>query len=346
MESVLYVGTNDGVVTLRSPEGRVWHEEGRALQGWAIPRIAVSPSAPNHVFAATRGDGVWFSEDCGKSWRKPCYGKPGPGKVRSVTLDRHDPSKLYAGCEPIDVFVSEDRGASWVRLDSVWDVPFVATVTYPVPTVEPHVRDVVVDPKDSDTIYAALQVGFMLRSRDGGETWQLIDGDFDCDVHAIVIDPSDPDHIILATGGHDARQGRTRGRALYMSADGGASWAPIAMNFVQEYSVPLVMHPRNPSVLYSAMANGQPTLWRRPSGADSVIIRSTDGGRQWERLEAGLEDTTMDFPEVLIIDKEKPDRLYAAFRQGQIYASEDGGDAWAPLDVRVPGISEAKLTHV
>src|SRR5207247_1087474 len=98
----------------------------------------------------------------------------------------------YAGTEPIDVFVSEDLGASWLRIESVWDDPFVADVTYPVATVEPHVRDITLDPAHPDTIYAALQVGYMLKSTDGGETWKLLNRDLDCDVHTIVVDPSRP----------------------------------------------------------------------------------------------------------------------------------------------------------
>lgn len=81
--------------------------------------MAAVPSQPNQVLAATRGDGVWLSEDFGKSWQKPCYGKPGPGKVQCLTLDPHTPGRVYAGGEPINVFVSDDLGRSWDRLASV-----------------------------------------------------------------------------------------------------------------------------------------------------------------------------------------------------------------------------------
>ncbi|HET8562516.1 MAG TPA: hypothetical protein VFM35_01460, partial [Candidatus Binatia bacterium] len=146
MASVLYLGTDEGVVTLRSEDGRSWKVENRGLEDWSVPEVAVSPSAPNRVFAGTRGDGVWLSEDFGASWKKPCYGKRGPGKVRCVTIDPHDPNTLYAGTEPIDVFISRDGAKSWDRLDSVWNIPWVQTITYPVATVEPHVRDITIDP--------------------------------------------------------------------------------------------------------------------------------------------------------------------------------------------------------
>ena len=118
MASILYLGTDEGVVTLKSEDGRSWKTESQSLEDWAIPKIAVNPSQPNRIFAGTRGDGVWVSEDFGKSWKKPCYGKPGPGKVRCVTVDPHDSDTIYAGTEPIDLFVSRDAGKSWTRLES------------------------------------------------------------------------------------------------------------------------------------------------------------------------------------------------------------------------------------
>ena len=45
------------------------------------------------------------------------------------------------------------------------------------------------------------------------------------------------------------------------------------MNFSQEYSVPLTMDPKNPDVLYSSLAHGQPNAWRRPTGAESLVVR-------------------------------------------------------------------------
>ena len=59
MASILYLGTDEGVVTLRSEDGRSWKLENQGLKDWAIPKLAVDPSVPNRVFAGTRGDGVW-----------------------------------------------------------------------------------------------------------------------------------------------------------------------------------------------------------------------------------------------------------------------------------------------
>src|SRR6266511_3217665 len=118
MDRVLYIGTDQGFVTARRHDHGPWQIAEYGLKKWEVSELAVSPEAPNKVFAGTRGDGVWLSEDFGTSWSKPCYGKRGPGKVRSVTIDPHNSRRLYAGCEPVDIFESEDEGKTWLRVDA------------------------------------------------------------------------------------------------------------------------------------------------------------------------------------------------------------------------------------
>jgi len=347
MASILYLGTDEGVVTLKSEDGQSWKVEHHALKDWSVPEVAVSPVAPNRVFAGTRGDGVWLSEDFGASWKKPCYGKRGPGKVRCLTIDPHDSNTLYAGTEPIDVFISRDAAKSWNRLDSVWNIPWVETVVYPVADVEPHVRDITIDPKNPKTMYVALQVGYMLKTTDGGASWELLNKELDADVHTIVLHPQDTQKIYIATGGHDARKGVAKGRALYSSEDGGKNWQPMAAEFREEYSIPLAVHPIKPNVLYSALANGQPGQWKgRSSGAEAVIIQSTDGGKNWQKLDNELSKANRNFVEAFAFDPANPDRMYAAQQSGDLFGSTDAGASWSKLPLKVTHVSDMKAAHV
>ncbi|HEY3115389.1 MAG TPA: hypothetical protein VGK54_01470 [Chloroflexota bacterium] len=346
MESRMYVGTEAGISTLKSTDGHGWSSEHEALGSWEVSAVAVVPGNPSQVLAGTRGDGVWLSEDAGKSWRKPCYGKRGPGKVRSLAVDPRNPRRIFAGTEPIDIFVSEDLGQTWERLDSVWDVPFVATVPYPVATVEPHVRSIALDPKEPNAFYAALQVGYMLKTTDAGRTWTLLNKDVDCDVHTIVIDPSAPERMFVATGGSQSRQGQVAGRGLYASTDAGQSWQPTAMEFDQEYSVPLTMDPRDPRILYSALAHGNPNRWRRESGAEGLLIRSRDGGQSWERMAKEVPGLDREFAEAIVVDPAQTERVYVGLRNGTFLATEDGGDSWVPLNVETPSVTSASLVRL
>ena len=188
----------------------------------------------------------------------------------------------------------------------------------------------------------------MLRSTDGGGSWKFMDRDLDPDVHTIVVDPVDTNRLFIATGGGGSRSGTVKGRALYISTDAGETWSPSAMEFTLEYSVPLVMHPKDPHVLYSALANGPPGGRARRGdveGIKSAVIRTRDSGESWEKVEKGLEETSTNFATAIVFDEENPDRLYLGLSSGELYASQDGGDSWAKLGVKAPSISDMRCVR-
>jgi photosystem II stability/assembly factor-like uncharacterized protein len=345
MGVLLVASTDHGVLVYRKGAAGSWELEAEVLKDWGVEEAMAVPGEPGTILAATRGDGVWLSRDAGRSWKKPSYGRRGPGKLRCLALDLRNPGRVYAGGEPIDIWVSDDLGATWDRLDSIQSLPTLPSIRYPVPAVEPHVRDVTLDPSDPDTIYAALQVGSMIKSSDGGCTWQLLENGLDADVHAIAVDPDDRDHVFAATGGGESRSGRVKGRALYQSQDAGATWSPTAMEFTQEYSIPLVMHPRNPDILFSSVANGTPGAWSRPTGAEAALIRTLDGGRTWERLGGESSELSGFFAGAIAIDESEPDHVYAALNSGEVVASNDGGDSWVRLGIKAPRAADLKVVR-
>jgi photosystem II stability/assembly factor-like uncharacterized protein len=215
-----------------------------------------------------------------------------------------------------------------------------------VATVEPHVRDITIDPKEPNTMYVALQVGYMIKTRDGGATWELLNKNLDCDVHTIVLHPEDSNKIFIATGGHDCRAGKAPGRALYYSSNGGESWAPMAAEFKEEYSVPLTIHPKRPNVIYSAVANGQPGQWRkRASGAEAFLIQSLDAGKSWKKLDGEVSRANQSFVEAFAFDPANFDRMYAAQQNGDLFGSEDSGSSWFKLNVKAPHVSDMKAAR-
>jgi photosystem II stability/assembly factor-like uncharacterized protein len=107
--------------------------------------------------------------------------------------------------------------------------------------------------------------------------------------------------------------------------------------------VPLALHPQNSNIIYAALADGQPSKWRRrPSGAEGCLIQSTDGGRSWEKLDGAIAQADKSFIEALSFDPADSDRLYAAQRNGDLFGSWDSGGSWFKLDVSVPEISDMK----
>jgi photosystem II stability/assembly factor-like uncharacterized protein len=340
MISKLLIGTWKGVASF-VPTGGKWASEKESLTNWGVFDLAVAPQVPKRVFAGTRGDGVWMSEDLGESWRLPHRGRPAPKKVRCLAIDPRNPDKIYAGTEPIAIWVSEDAGTTWRELLSVWDVPGIGDIRYPGQVIEPHVRDIVIHPDDSNTIYASLQVGYMIKSTDGGATWRKMTKGVDADIHSIVLRKGDPDHIYVTTGGGDGRRGTAPGRALYESLDGGESWRPTAMEFDLDYSVPLAAHPTDPDILYASLASSTPRKWKnREGGARATLIRSLNGGANWETVETGFDEMHEDFPMAIAFDESAPDNVFVATRYGRVFSSTDGGSTWSDLGIHVAEVTE------
>jgi photosystem II stability/assembly factor-like uncharacterized protein len=104
-----------------------------------------------------------------------------------------------------------------------------------------------------------------------------------------------------------------------MSEDGGESWSPTATNYNEEYSVPLVMHPTNSKVLYTALAHGSPGSWRRPTGAESYLLKTTDGGKNWQKLSGGPNNDGKSFTEVLVIDDKSQSNVRGHARRRYLF---------------------------
>ena len=57
--TILYIGTDDGLVAIGCDDGGSWEVKSHSLKGWSVPKLDVSPSRPNRVIAGTRGDVAW-----------------------------------------------------------------------------------------------------------------------------------------------------------------------------------------------------------------------------------------------------------------------------------------------
>jgi photosystem II stability/assembly factor-like uncharacterized protein len=188
--------------------------------------VFVHPADSNLVFAGTH-DGVYRSTDRGKTFARANFPDKGM-EIWSFLVDAGNPKLIYAGGSPTAVYRSEDSGETWKRL------PDPQMPTRCVMPFQCRVMRMAQHPSKLGTIFAALEVGGVMRTTDGGESWKdcsnelvrlaklphlkskIASDSFEegmLDGHAIAINPADPDAVIVAV-----RMG------LFRTADDGNTW--------------------------------------------------------------------------------------------------------------------------
>lgn len=274
-----------------------------------VRAIATDPRRPGRVTIGTQ-HGIWRSDDGGRRWAR--LDAPPPGlAVWSLLVHPLEPDTILAGYEPCAIWRSTDDGATWRALPVAVTFPAVTLAPTPRPK---RVTGIAVDPARPDDIYASIEVGGLLRSADGGESWTCTtDGlylvDDAVDLHRVVASPARPGTIT------------TIGRiGAFQSADRGRHWAPLPVPGLAgpaTYCRDLVPAPGEPDTLYL----GGGTAFDGDVGA---LFKSTDHGRSWRRLDLGATPRSA----VFACAADAAGGVYCAAKGGEAFWSRDRGATW------------------
>ena len=208
--------------------------------------------------------------------------------------------------------------------------------TYMPPTGK-RVIGMAIDPSNTKDMYAAIEVGGLLASRDGGESWvSVIDGPYirnnTLDLHQVEVSAAAPGTVHIATQ-----------TAMFRSRDRGARWEHVQVEEMfpgGSYCRDLLVAPDDPKTIYLAAGAGGGA-----APADTVqegaLFRSRDVGETWDRLDLG--ETVPGRMMRIAIDSAAPDHIYCAAYSGEVYSSSDGGGSWTRSNL--PGESSRYL-HV
>jgi photosystem II stability/assembly factor-like uncharacterized protein len=168
------------------------------------------------------------------------------------------------------------------------------------------------------------------KSVDGGKSWKNVGlGDSE-HISQIGFDPRDPEVVYVAAQGPLWNDGGDRG--LYKTTDGGESWERILhvdeMTGVNEFAI----DPRDPDVIVASSYQRRRHVWVLLNGGPgSGIHKSTDGGKSWREIEAGLPKDDMGRIG-LAMAPSAPDTLYAIIEalpdEKGVYRSTDFGESW------------------
>ena len=200
---------------------------------------------------------------------------------------------------------------------------------------------------DTDFRYAivAAASGGVWKTVNAGTTWTPIFDRYGASsIGAVAIFQGNPQILWVGTGEANNRNSVAWGDGIYKSSDGGQSFQNMGLRDTFQIAR-VVTHPSNPDIVYAAAIGN---LWGYTG--DRGVFKTTDGGRSWQKLSAGLPADGKTGATDLVIDPANPEVLYAAFYQrlrqpwrfdsggpnGGIFKTTDGGKSWRKLTNGLP----------
>jgi photosystem II stability/assembly factor-like uncharacterized protein len=329
----LCVGTSKGIVILDAD--RV----GAPLMVLADPSsiwcMAQDCRDPNLIYAGAsaymlmggsrEATALSRSVDGGRTWTGITPRASYEENIWAIATPPDGPNEVLIGTPHARLFKSLDRGRTFEECRGFLDLPGRDRWSFPVPPHLPHVRSISFDPSDPSTMYVGVEEGGVIRSRDGGVSFELLNHGIDPDIHCVAVDPRDSRLLYAATGG-----------GFYRSENAGASWRRTAIGLSRSYTVPVAVHPRIDGVVYTAAAAGPPPTWSTShNGADAMLFRSLDHGRTFHAIadEAGpMRGMVMRIAQ----SPANSDELFAVTSDGTVIRSRDCGETFVAIATKLP----------
>jgi photosystem II stability/assembly factor-like uncharacterized protein len=301
---------------------------GPALTSGRISDFAVDPRNRKRYFVAVASGGVWKTTNSGTTWT-PVFDKEGSYSIGCVALDSRNPDVVWVGTGENNsqrsvgygdgVYKSEDGGKSWKNVG--------------LKTSE-HIAKILIDPRDSDVVYAAAQGPLwgpggergLYKTTDGGQTWKaVLTISENTGVTDVVMDPRDPD--VLYAAAYQRRRhvwtlinGGPEG-GLRKSTDGGATWRKLTSGLPKEDigRIGLAIPPTRPDWVYAVV---------EAANKAGGFFRSTDRGMSWEKRSDYVPGGPQYYNEITA-DPADPERVYSIDVYFQV--TDDGGKTWRRL---------------
>jgi photosystem II stability/assembly factor-like uncharacterized protein len=242
------------------------------------------------------------------------------------------------GTEPSAIFRSADGGATWRDLATLRQLPSASTWSFPPRPYTHHVRWITPDPLQPGCIYAAIEAGALLRSFDGGETWQDRKPDGPFDTHTLATHKLAPNRLYSAAGDGFMRPGI----GFVQSDNGGDSWYRPDEGLHHHYLWSVAVDPADPDILVISAAHG-PQQAHNPASAESAIYRRSRNS-PWQQVRAGLPAEKGVLTFVLTANPAEPGVFYAGSNKG-IFRSADAGVSWEELPIHWPDNFQMGRVH-
>lgn len=314
-----------------------WTVQGPGNLGGRANTIAVNPDNEDIIYAGFALGGIFKTEDAGQTWN-PIFDEQVFSAIGDIAIDPNDSNTIYVGTGDPNisgfpsigdgVYKSEDAGETWTHLGL---------------TEQRIISEIIVDPRNSDRIFAAtMGIPFernndrgLYRSDDKGETWeQILFLSDSTGVSDIAINPSNPDAIYAA--GWDRIRNNTesvvsgKGSKIYRSVNGGDDWEMLEGGLPNEENngrIGLSLCTSSPNVIYAQYADENNFL--------GAIYRSDNFGVSWTSLSVDSDEVFMGARPLggfawyfgkIRVNPNNPDDMYLL--GVDLWRTLDGGNTW------------------
>ncbi len=197
----------------------------------------------------------------------------------------NEPNTYYFGAAGGGVWKTIDAGRTWQPLMQHRQASSVGALD--ISASDPNI--IYVGTGQVAFRYDMLAGDGVYKSTNAGKTWTNVGLKATEHIGRIIIDPKNPQHVLVAALGNVFAPSSERG--VYLTTDGGASWQKKLFVNDSTGAVDLASDPDDPSIVYAALWQMQAHPWldyfMPQTGAGSGIFKSTDGGVHWTRLTGG-----------------------------------------------------------
>jgi hypothetical protein len=329
-ELVLYLAMSEFVAEVSLKDG-TWTVD-LQLVGCQPQCLARDSHRPQRLYCGTLDQGLWRSDNAGESWEQVGAGIESPS-VTSVTVSLTERvggyGVVYAGTEPTRLYRSEDGGNTWQALNTLHQVPSASTWGLPDRPGTSRVRWITSDPLVGGRLFVAIEAGALLRSLDGGQTWEDRTPSSPYDTHTLVMHPLAPNRLYAAAGDGFILPGN----GFAESEDGGQTWQRLDEGLEHHYLWSVAADPTDPTTLVISAAHGPDQAHTLPK-ADSVLYRRSGHG-PWQQVQDGFPEPHGLSISVLATHEVEPGVFYAANNQG-VFRSSNAGSGWETLPIPWP----------
>lgn len=308
------------------PRGRTGSKRGLAR----LAGLALGLGVPMLLTGALCAEEIPASAYSGMQWRM--IGPFRAGKVNGVAGIPGNPTIYYMVVDGGGVWETADGGVTWKPLFDRESAASMGAIA-----VAASNPDVIYVGTGVNTISADVSYGNgVYKSTNGGETWQHLGLEETRHIARILVDPRNPDTVLVAAIGDG--YGPNKERGVFRSTDGGKNWKKVLFQDDTTGAVDLSFEPGNPRVVYATLWHmiWKPGVTGRPLEPGSGLYKSKDGGVTWTPIKGnGLPTEIWGRSGVAVAPGTRGQRVYliieAKEKKGGLFRSDDGGATWRKI---------------